>query len=159
MDFDAFFVEGDSAQPTQAQVFLADLGEEDWKRFLTIAQHRSFAPGEVLIQQEEVSRTFFIVASGRLEVFFTDADATQHHVYFIEPMSIVGEQAFFDGHPRSATVRALTAGEVFGITPEGFELLSVRHPDVARIALFDLGRILAQRLRDMTNVALRGRRL
>jgi hypothetical protein len=38
-------------------------------------------------------------------------------------------------------------------------VLSARHPDIARIALLGLGRILSLRLREMTELALRGRRL
>jgi CRP-like cAMP-binding protein len=94
-----------------------------------------------------------------MEVVVTDSQGASQHVYFIEPLSIFGEQAFFDGYPRSASVVALTPGELYGIAPDAFEVLSARHPDIARIALLDLGRILSLRLREMTELALRGRRL
>jgi CRP/FNR family cyclic AMP-dependent transcriptional regulator len=158
MDFSEYFEEDSAVPPKYSEVFLRDLPEEDWKRLLTIAQRRTFQPGETLVAQGEVSRTFFLVASGRLKVFYTDTSGNERGVYFVEPLSIFGEQAFFDGYPRSATVRALTTGEVFGITPEAFELLSARQPDIARIALFDLGRIMSQRLRDMTDFALERQR-
>ena len=54
---------------------------------------------------------------------------------------------------------ALTEGELYGITPDAFEIRAVRHPDIARLALLDLGRILSLRLREMTTLALRGRQL
>jgi CRP-like cAMP-binding protein len=159
MDFSAFFENETPATSEPTNVFMANLGEDDWKRFLSVGQRRTFSTGETLVVQGEVSRAFYLAASGRLEVIATDAEGNERHVYFVEPLSIFGEQAFFDGHPRSATVKALTSGEIYGITPDAFEVLSARHPDIARIALLDLGRILSLRLREMTEFALRGRRL
>lgn len=159
MDFSAFFESDGAAEAAKANVFLAHLDEEDWRRFLSVAQRRTFRSGETLVSQGEVSRAFYLAASGRLEVVAKDDGGVEHHVYFVEPLSIFGEQAFFDGYPRSASVRALSAGELYGITPDAFEVLSARHPDIARVALLDLGRILSLRLREMTDFALRGRRL
>jgi CRP-like cAMP-binding protein len=159
MDFSAYFDAEVPLEPQKAEVFMATLDEGDWTRFLSVAQRRVFRAGETVVSQGEVSRTFYLAASGRLEVVATDVQGVAQHVYFIEPLSIFGEQAFFDGYPRSASVVALTAGELYGIAPDAFEVLSARHPDIARIALLDLGRILSLRLREMTELALRGRRL
>ena len=159
MDFSAYFDAEVPLEPQKAEVFMATLDEVDWTRFLSVAQRRVFRTGETVVAQGEVSRSFYLAASGRLEVVATDVQGVAQHVYFIEPLSIFGEQAFFDGYPRSASVVVLTAGELYGIAPDAFEVLSARHPDIARIALLDLGRILSLRLRDMTELALRGRRL
>jgi CRP-like cAMP-binding protein len=112
-----------------------------------------------VVSQAEISRTFYLVASGRLEVVAKDTHGAVHHIYFIEPFSIFGEQAFLDEHPRSASVVAITEVELYGITPDAFEILAARHPDIARLALLDLGRILSLRLREMTKLALRGLQL
>jgi CRP-like cAMP-binding protein len=159
MDFSAYFESDGPLEPQKAEVFMSNLDEGDWKRFLAVAQRRVFRAGETVVSQGEVSRTFYLAASGRLEVVATDLQGVTQHVHFIEPLSIFGEQAFFDGYPRSANVVALTAGELYGITPDAFEVLSARYPDIARIALLGLGRILSLRLREMTELALRGRRL
>jgi CRP-like cAMP-binding protein len=139
------------------QFFLRAMDADDWTRFLSVAQHRTVQPGEVVLRQGERSRGFYIVAEGTLEVVTTGADGAEHQLHHIEPMSIFGEQAFFDGLPRAATIRAVTDGELFAITPDNFEILSARHPDLTRVALLDLGRILSLRLREMTELALRRR--
>ena len=140
-----------------APLFMANLAQEGWTRFLSVARRRAFEQGEVIVSHGETSREFYIVASGRLEVVAPQRNGSERHVYFVEPMSIFGEQAFFDGQPRSATVRALSEGSLFGVTPDAFEVLSARFPDLTRIALFDLGRILSLRLREMTQFALQGK--
>jgi len=159
MDLSAFFETDGQPQVQKTEEFLAKLDEDGWKRFLSVAQRLVFRANETVVSQSEISRTFYLVARGRLEVVAKDIQGAVRHVYFIEPLSIFGEQAFFDGHPRSASVVALTEGELYGITPDAFEILAVRHPDIARLALLDLGRILSLRLREMTKLALRGRQL
>jgi CRP/FNR family transcriptional regulator, cyclic AMP receptor protein len=159
MDYSDFFDYGAGGQPDAqpaAPLFLANLPPEGWTRFLSVARRRAFTAGEVIVNQGETSREFYIVSSGRLEVVVPEAKGGERHVYFVEPMSIFGEQAFFDGLPRSATVRALSEGALFGVTPDAFEVLSARFPDLTRLALFDLGRILSLRLREMTQFALNG---
>jgi CRP-like cAMP-binding protein len=52
-------------------------------------------------------------------------------------------------------VRALTDGELRSLTPEAFEVLAAREPDLARRVLLDLGRILSLRLRATSALAAR----
>ena len=61
--------------------------------------------------------------------------------------SVIGELSFFDGGGRSALVRAVTPAVLAELSPAEFDALAVASPVLARRLLFDLGRILAQRLR------------
>jgi CRP/FNR family transcriptional regulator, cyclic AMP receptor protein len=65
----------------------------------------------------------------------------------VEAGSVIGELSFFDGGARSATVRAVTPAVLAELSPSEFDALAVASPGLARRLLFDLGRILAQRLR------------
>ena len=60
---------------------------------------------------------------------------------------MIGELSFFDGGARSASVRATTEAVLAELSPAEFEALAIANPVLARRLLFDLGRILAQRLR------------
>jgi CRP/FNR family cyclic AMP-dependent transcriptional regulator len=142
-----------AASDEGSQYFLRSMDADDWTRFLSVAEHRLVSPREVVIHEGERSRAFFVVAAGSLEIFRT-VDGREQLLHRIEPMSIFGEQAFFDGLPRSATVRAITDAELFAIGPDAFEVLGARHPHIARLALLDLGHILSVRLRTMTDMAL-----
>jgi len=61
--------------------------------------------------------------------------------------AVVGELAFFDGEPRSATLEALTDVEGARLDEDGFQRLSAAEPALARTMLLELGRVLAGRLR------------
>ena len=152
-----FDYERNPAEPADShegsQYFLRSMDAEDWTRFLSVAEHRLVAPREVVIAEGERSRAFFVVAAGSLEIL-TTRDGREQILHRIDPMSIFGEQAFFDGLPRSATVRAVTDAELFAVSPDAFEVLGARHPHLARLALLDLGHILSVRLRAMQDLAL-----
>jgi len=65
---------------------------------------------------------------------------------------VVGELAFFDGQPRSATLEAITEVEAVRLDPEALDRLAVEEPELARALLLDLARILALRLRMASDV-------
>jgi CRP-like cAMP-binding protein len=71
---------------------------------------------------------------------------------------VVGELAFFDGSPRSATLDALTDVQVVKIDTDCFSRISEAEPALAHAMLMDLARILALRLRMASDVisSLRG---
>lgn len=160
MDFSEFFdYDGETAKRSDDTfVFLADLPADDWAHMLAVTQRQRFAPGDVVVRQGEASRTLYIVASGELDVIFIDDSGETKEISRIDALSVFGEQAFLDGLPRSATVRARTASELHVLTREAFDTLAARHPDLAQKVLFELGRIVSLRLRSMTSLLLQGMR-
>ena len=128
-------------------MFLPDLHEEDWERLIAHTERRRFEAGDVVIRAGELDRSLSIVVSGALELFLPGAD-DRPFLTMVEN-SVVGEMAFLDGRPRSATLRARTAGELLRLSFDSFEMLSARFPKLGRAILLDLGRILARRLEHM----------
>ena len=70
----------------------------------------------------------------------------------IDAPTVVGELAFFDGAPRSATLDAMTDVQVVRIDMDCFHQLSDAEPELAEAMLMDLARILALRLRMASDV-------
>jgi CRP/FNR family transcriptional regulator, cyclic AMP receptor protein len=132
----------------QALTFLPDRDQQDWEILLGFAQSRRFSPGEIVIQRGETDRALYLLMAGTLQV-----RANERTPVFktIDAPSVVGEVAFLDGSPRSAELVAGTSGELRRLSWDGFEALSARHPELARAILFDLGRIVATRLRWITD--------
>lgn len=128
-------------------VFLADLSPEEWARILKLLETRIFRKGDALIRSGEQDSSFYILADGEVEVTIGDKVLA-----VISKGSVFGEIAFFDGAPRSATIRARTGGTAIRVTQDHFETLAAWEPLIARKLLFDLGRILAMRLRWTTSL-------
>jgi CRP-like cAMP-binding protein len=153
MDFTAFFDypgTGDAAGAEEL-VFLPNASSEEWARLLEHTEARPFAGGDVVVRQGTSEQALFIVTEGRLEVLVGgDGRGEARRIATIEPGSVFGEQSFFDGKPRSASVRALADGEIRSLTVGAFEVLAAKEPALARAILFDLARILSLRLRQTT---------
>jgi CRP-like cAMP-binding protein len=160
MDFSEFFnYEGEASKHSKSDfVFLADLPVEEWEHILAVTQCYRFEAGDIVVRQGDASRALYIVASGELEVVFIGDNGEVNPISSIGSLSVFGEQAFLDGLPRSATVRAKTPSELRMLTREDFDILAARYPDLARQLLLDLGRILSLRLREMMTIALQGNR-
>jgi CRP-like cAMP-binding protein len=127
-------------------VLLGDLSTAEWDRLVDLMERRRFARGAVVMARGEVDRSLYIVASGSVEVLILDG-RHERQVRVQGPGTVLGEVAFFDGQPRSATVRAVEPSEVLRLGVDAFEVLAARHPDIGRRLVMDLGRILALRLR------------
>jgi CRP/FNR family transcriptional regulator, cyclic AMP receptor protein len=90
--------------------------------------------------------------AGKLEVLLPTERGEFRRYSLIEPKSVTGEVAFVDGRPRTATVRAVTDGDLLRLSFESYEVLAARYPELGRAILLDLGRILAAKLRQASEV-------
>ena len=100
-----------------------------------------------MINAGEPDSSFYILSSGTVEVVLPSGTGEAHVLTEIPEGSVVGEIAFFDSRPRSASIRAKSEGTAVRISKENLDYLAVWEPTIATTVLFDLGRILAERLR------------
>jgi CRP/FNR family transcriptional regulator, cyclic AMP receptor protein len=153
-DFSSGFFDYPSAEgqaPRDQLTFLPDRPEEDWALLLEHTETLRFSPGAEVIRAGDPDRALFMLTAGELT-----ARAGARDFKTIQAPSVVGEVAFLDGGARSITLVALTEVEVRKMSLESFEVLSARYPELGRAVLFDLGRIVAARLRIATDLLERG---
>jgi CRP/FNR family cyclic AMP-dependent transcriptional regulator len=133
------------------RLMLAEWSDADWDRLLDRTQARQFRTSEVVIQRGATDRALHFVVAGVLEVGVTQVDGVS-----IAPLakitagSIVGEQSFFDGQPRSTNVYAISDGELLRLEYDEFMRFSQEAPTLTRDLLFAMGRVLSSRLRNTT---------
>ena len=133
------------------RLLLAEWSDADWNKLLDHTQSRPFRESEVVIQRGALDRALHFVVAGSLEVGITRVDGVS-----ISPLakitagSIVGEQSFFDGQPRSTNVYAITDGELLRLEYDEFVRFSQEEPALTRDLLFAMGRVLSSRLRNTT---------
>ena len=139
--------------PAPKTVFLARATREDWERLAACCRLRRFRSGEAVVREGEREQALYIVARGNLEV-----RRGANRIAQIPAGSVFGEQAFFDAEPRSASVVAVSDGELLELGADDLEQLAARDAQLARAVLFDLGRILSLRLRAATDLAALVRR-
>jgi CRP/FNR family transcriptional regulator, cyclic AMP receptor protein len=124
---------------------------EDWHELFRFTEFRRIRAADVLIRRGDPDCTLYFVLRGNFEVVIHSGDGMSlGPLTRVGAGSVLGEQSFFDGAPRSATVWAVVNSEVAAMTPEQYANFAVARPGLARELLFSLGRILAIRLRRTT---------
>ena len=99
----------------------------------------SMLPGDVLMREGDPSDSIFLLHSGKLKVF-----VERKQVGEIKIGELVGEMAFMNSAPRSATVIAATPCELSKVSRQEFERALQGLPPW----LFQYIHTLAQRVRD-----------
>jgi len=134
-------------------VFLEHWTETDWETLKMYLQHQILEKDDTLFKVNDTSQYLSIVLEGQLGIFIEQAKKEQFmHVSTIVEGSVVGEQAFLDGSPRSADVRALTRVEIMNLSMDDFLRFKQVEPDLSHDLIFDLAKILSARLRHATQL-------
>ncbi len=109
-------------------------------------QARALAMGEVLIRQGSQEAVMFLLESGVLEVV-DERIGTFAVLTTLHPGDVIGEMAFLDGRPRSATVRARETAVVRAFDPDFLQDLADNAPEILGKISLALAEILSTRLR------------
>jgi NTE family protein/lysophospholipid hydrolase len=88
--------------------------------------------GEVLMREGDSADSLFVLISGRLHVFRTQAGGEILPIAEVAAGETIGEMAFFTGEPRSATVAALRDSVVVRLPHAVFEQLIASRPAIVR---------------------------
>ena len=83
-------------------------------------RHEKFASSENIVTQGEVGDKFYIIRSGRVDIFYTTEDGTTSVVDRRGTGDFFGELALLKEAPRAATVRASGEVEVLSLSKEAF---------------------------------------
>lgn len=144
----AVFARTDSGQTVPDLLTIAHWDEAQWQKLLAYTSPRPFRASEVVIQRDVTDRAVYLVAAGSLEVGVTQVDGvSMTSLARIGAGSIIGEQSFFDGQPRSASVWAVADGTLLTLPFDVFSRFGEAEPAMARDFLFAMARVLSIRLR------------
>ena len=145
-----FLVFAEEAHEDSADLlFMPEATASDWAVVFSHAEVRRVDAGLALVQAGEDDRALYLLTEGTVGVRLPRDESA---FKTIDAPSVVGELAFFDGRPRSATLDAITDVEVVRLDQAGFDRLTEAEPELARTMLRDLARILALRLRMASEV-------
>ena len=115
-----------------------------------VACRRLYPPDSVVVREEEVGRSFFIIIEGEVEVTKQAEGQTQHVVQRHRAGDFFGEMALIEASPRTATVRTLTPSTLLEISKDDFDKVLSQHPAMALTVM----RALTQRLRQADQRAI-----
>jgi CRP-like cAMP-binding protein len=108
------------------------LDAESIARIEALCTTRHFGPGETVFRQGEAGTTLLGVISGRIRISVASESGQELHLNLIEPGEIIGEIAFIDGGPRTATGTAAGSTSCFAIQRAPFFALLEERPQISR---------------------------
>jgi acetaldehyde dehydrogenase/alcohol dehydrogenase len=116
-------------------------------------QRLSFQKGEAIFLLGAVSNACYFLENGlaRLELHSESASSGSEPFLYLGEGELLGEMAFFDGLPRSASAFAETDVQVLVLTKSEFERLSLEYPTVALELFAVLMQELSVKLRATTS--------
>jgi CRP-like cAMP-binding protein len=117
------------------------VAESTYQQLMGIAEPLALSQGTVLVSEGDHSRSLFLLESGALDVS-RKTDNGDQDLGTIGPGDVVGEIAFVDQRPRSATVTVREDAQVLKLGHAQVMSALARHP----MALADLMQALATRL-------------
>ena len=142
---------GAEAELLSAVPLFAGLDPRSRRSIHAFAFRRTFAEGEVIVEESRTGNGLYIVMSGRVEVVRGLETGQPRTITTLGPGEPFGELALLGEWKRTATVRALEETVCLGIDRWVFLAHLKREPDLAIRML----QVLAQRLVD-TDAALTG---
>jgi CRP/FNR family transcriptional regulator, cyclic AMP receptor protein len=134
------------APSSTPELLLADASDAEWATLLHHTRYRRFNTGDEVVTVGEQDQSLYLVLEGQLEVLAEHGRRYQR-IALVSSGSVIGELAFFDGGGRSALVRAVSPALLAELSPAEFDSFAAANPGLANRLLFDLGKILARRLR------------
>jgi len=129
-----------------------ELSQDVHDAVVAVAQDRTFAAGEVILRQGEVSDCLLIILDGVAEVSIVD-DGEVHRIARVGRHTVIGEIGLVTREVRSANISALTSLRAAMLSKEDFESLSGRFPRLS-IAMSEL---IAERVGTLTIDVLCGK--
>lgn len=111
--------------------FLGELDPADRDALLALARPRRFPAGSTLMYAGQAGTEVMSLVSGRVKVTYVTEDGREVILDFRGPGELLGEMAVIDGNPRSSTVAAVEAVEVYAISATDFRALVASRPTLA----------------------------
>ncbi len=106
---------GRAESPTK---LLTELSANGFATLVERAELRHVAESELIVRQGDMGRELFLLANGRALVHATKPNGDRVYIASLTSGDFFGENGFFTGAPRTASVEALYPAQVFVITQE-----------------------------------------
>jgi len=104
------------------------LSEEEKTEVLRHFKEIRFAPKAFYLQEGEVCRAKAVIKQGAFKIFFTDASAQEHVLFFrFENMWLGDMESYHSGNPSRISIQALEESMIISINKRDFEKLELPH--------------------------------
>lgn len=137
------------ADVLRKSVIFRSLRDADLRALSVCLRVRTIAAGQTLFREGDPGDSMMIVGAGTLSAFVHRKGGIHDEINRMGPGELIGEMAFLDPAPRSATVRAVTDVTYFELDADGLDILRKQAPSAAGALVWATLRDVTRRLRRM----------
>lgn len=119
-------------QRLQKTALFKDISIELLSNIVSKFQKEQFAAGQTIIQQNDIGDKFYLIASGRVEVFNQTRVEPHHIITMLEEGDFFGEIALLKSLPRLASAMAVESTICFTLTRDDFNNCLIKHPEIKK---------------------------
>lgn len=112
--------------------FLQSLKMGELDALLNEMEKRPFKRGETIINQGDTGDLFYIVASGKLNVY-KSGFLSKKLINTMGPRTYFGEMALLENAKRSATIIGEMDGELYTLSRDTFNQVLLKNPHIAEL--------------------------
>ncbi|HID57552.1 TPA: cyclic nucleotide-binding domain-containing protein [Candidatus Poribacteria bacterium] len=138
--------EKDIIEVLRSTPIFADLSDRELRKIAQIAYQRVYNENETIFREGQSSAGLYIIKSGEVRIVKRSSQGKEITLAVLGEGDFFGEVGLLYKLPRTASAIASTRCQLVGFfRPELFDLMD-RDPRLAAKVLYQLGRIIAQRL-------------
>jgi CRP/FNR family cyclic AMP-dependent transcriptional regulator len=138
----------------KAVPLFATFPEEQLRMLTTVVLRKSVTRSTTVMAAGDATDSLYIVLSGRLKVMMSDAEGKEVILAILGPGEYFGEMGLIDDEPRSASVVALEACELLGISKRDFKKALADNFEMTMAVMRGLVRRLREADRKIGSLAL-----
>ena len=128
--------------------FLSKVEAGDLKELFTLLKRRTYRQNETIFHKDDAGSTMYVIGEGTVKVSVPSEVGNEMILAILSAGDHFGELSLFDSKPRSATVTAASATEVYVLYHDDFIKFVNKHPNVA----INIISSLTERLRKADNL-------
>lgn len=130
----------------QVPVF-EDLKPKELNEIEKLVHHRTFKPDEYVFRRNAPGEGLYIILRGKVDILSETEAGKQNLVASLKEGDFFGDLSLLDREPRSASVVATDHSELLGFFRPDLTGLLKRKPGLGAKILFNLARVIGERLR------------
>ncbi len=140
-------VQREAAELLRSSELFAGLTPEEVREIIHVSERCALDQGEWLFEEGESAEALYVVDAGELEVLTRTDVGEQVVLAELASGEVVGEMSIIGGGTRSASVRTMSAAELFRLSREAFKALRDQDRPAAYKIIVRLAETLGQRRR------------
>jgi CRP-like cAMP-binding protein len=140
------------AKALEGLTIFQDLSAGELKLVAKAAFERCYQEQATLFLENMPGEVMYIIKSGHVDLSKRTPMGEDKTFVTLEAGEFFGEMSLIDENPRSASATVRGGGELIVLSKKSFRELIASHPAVAAKVLYNILRVVNQRLRRMTEL-------